>query len=427
MGDYHSRLLPQDIISAIEKRLAAVERRTAAAGGGGGVSDHGALTGLGDDDHPQYHNDARALAWLGGRSIADLGTKDHAALDALDADDHAQYALLAGRSGGQTLYGGVAASERLDLFGNAAENGGGSLVRVMQSHLQQRYDSSSSIPNGQALIGSVMGSATADGSVYWFNATGTLNLPGTFRALSTPNLEWTAVTTPMVLFSISGNWRLPGSMGAGQVMFFAPTIRETSGTVGAIGMNVRALILEPALGALTTATSITTHNFTGMEIGGGSVDVSWNPWSLVRAILLENPAGSHATGITDLVGLDVPAGTNKATRIYTIRSMDPKPTLHHYGPVRLGTSTVTNRPGSILEIETNALGDHGSLTVREESNASPSISSSDRFRLYMKGDKLVVHFRDPSDSTEKFLSVPLAGYAGPYPQVASWTVDTAAP
>lgn len=42
------------------------------AGGGGGVSDHGALTGLGDDDHPQYHTDARALTWLGGRSTSDL-------------------------------------------------------------------------------------------------------------------------------------------------------------------------------------------------------------------------------------------------------------------------------------------------------------------------------------------------------------------
>lgn len=30
--------------------------------GGGGVSDHGALTGLNDDDHPQYHNDARGDA-----------------------------------------------------------------------------------------------------------------------------------------------------------------------------------------------------------------------------------------------------------------------------------------------------------------------------------------------------------------------------
>ncbi len=30
--------------------------------GGSGVTDHGALTGLGDDDHPQYHNDARGDA-----------------------------------------------------------------------------------------------------------------------------------------------------------------------------------------------------------------------------------------------------------------------------------------------------------------------------------------------------------------------------
>ena len=31
-------------------------------GGGGGTSDHGALTGLADDDHTQYHNDARGDA-----------------------------------------------------------------------------------------------------------------------------------------------------------------------------------------------------------------------------------------------------------------------------------------------------------------------------------------------------------------------------
>ena len=31
-------------------------------GGGGGVTDHGALTGLADDDHTQYHNDTRGDA-----------------------------------------------------------------------------------------------------------------------------------------------------------------------------------------------------------------------------------------------------------------------------------------------------------------------------------------------------------------------------
>lgn len=34
--------------------------------------DHGGLAGLGDDDHTQYHTDARALTWLGTRSTSDL-------------------------------------------------------------------------------------------------------------------------------------------------------------------------------------------------------------------------------------------------------------------------------------------------------------------------------------------------------------------
>lgn len=35
---------------------------TSGLGGGGGVTDHGALTGLSDDDHTQYHNDTRGDA-----------------------------------------------------------------------------------------------------------------------------------------------------------------------------------------------------------------------------------------------------------------------------------------------------------------------------------------------------------------------------
>ncbi len=38
----------------------------------GGVSDHGALTGLADDDHTQYHNDSRASTWLATKSTSDL-------------------------------------------------------------------------------------------------------------------------------------------------------------------------------------------------------------------------------------------------------------------------------------------------------------------------------------------------------------------
>lgn len=105
---------------------AALEAWIAADPTGGGVTDHGLLTGLTDDDHPHYAlaDKSRPSPWvaaadLAARSIADLGTKDHGLLDGLDADGHSIYALLSGRSGGQSLIGGLAASEHLTLQSTA--------------------------------------------------------------------------------------------------------------------------------------------------------------------------------------------------------------------------------------------------------------------------------------------------------------------
>jgi hypothetical protein len=101
-----------------------------------GTTDHGLLTGLADDDHPQYHTDTRALAWLNARSIADLATKTHALLSALTADDHTQYALLVGRSGGQTLKGGTASGNKLTLEStNDATKGDIDLISAEITHL----------------------------------------------------------------------------------------------------------------------------------------------------------------------------------------------------------------------------------------------------------------------------------------------------
>lgn len=86
---------------------------------GGGVTDHGALTGLADDDHTQYlrADGTRALAGamdmgsqaltnvnidsgtIGANAIGDLATTsqivtDHGALTGLGDNDHPQYALL---------------------------------------------------------------------------------------------------------------------------------------------------------------------------------------------------------------------------------------------------------------------------------------------------------------------------------------------
>jgi len=81
------------------------------------------LTGLADDDHTQYALAAktRPSPWvaagdLTARSLADLGTRAHDLLTGLADDDHSQYALLAGRSGGQALRGGLLTGEPLTLL-----------------------------------------------------------------------------------------------------------------------------------------------------------------------------------------------------------------------------------------------------------------------------------------------------------------------
>lgn len=43
-----------DELQELRSKIARLERATQVGGGSGGVSDHGLLTGLGDDDHPQY-------------------------------------------------------------------------------------------------------------------------------------------------------------------------------------------------------------------------------------------------------------------------------------------------------------------------------------------------------------------------------------
>jgi len=98
--------------------------------GGGGTTDHGALTGLGDDDHPQYHNDARgdaryytktqsdaALAGKAGTShshiIGDV-TGLQAALDDKAASAHGHN--ISDVSGLQTALDGKADNSALALI-----------------------------------------------------------------------------------------------------------------------------------------------------------------------------------------------------------------------------------------------------------------------------------------------------------------------
>lgn len=94
--------------SAVEAKPSALSTPTerVSAPTSGGVSDHGALTGLGDDDHTSYLTDARHTALAGDHvtngdthdhSGGDGAQIDHGGLAGLDHDDHPQYLLLSGQ------------------------------------------------------------------------------------------------------------------------------------------------------------------------------------------------------------------------------------------------------------------------------------------------------------------------------------------
>lgn len=77
-----------------------VDRLPGGGGGGGvpGVSDHGALTGLADDDHPHYHTDARGDARYYTQSAADAAFAPAAHV----ADTGNPHAVTAAQAGAYT-------------------------------------------------------------------------------------------------------------------------------------------------------------------------------------------------------------------------------------------------------------------------------------------------------------------------------------
>lgn len=63
-----------------------------------------------------------------GLTFTSLGSSDHGGLNGLTDDDHTQYALLAGRTGGQTLIGSDTATQNLTLTPNSGATDGAVII-----------------------------------------------------------------------------------------------------------------------------------------------------------------------------------------------------------------------------------------------------------------------------------------------------------
>jgi hypothetical protein len=88
--------------------------------------------------------DLRVISTL---STGNFTAQDHGALGGLSDDDHSQYALLAGRSGGQTLQGGTASGDDLTL--ESTSNATKGTIIILNDDLELKSSSSQTYNTGR--------------------------------------------------------------------------------------------------------------------------------------------------------------------------------------------------------------------------------------------------------------------------------------
>lgn len=105
---------------SLDARLDVIE---AGGGGGGGTTDHGALSGLADDDHAQYHTDARGDARYYSKATTD------SLIAAGDAANSTGDRARANHTGTQAISSVVNLESRLSALEAASGGGYGNFVR----------------------------------------------------------------------------------------------------------------------------------------------------------------------------------------------------------------------------------------------------------------------------------------------------------
>jgi hypothetical protein len=323
------------------------------AGGGGGVTDHGALTGLGDDDHPHYAlaDKSRPSPWvaaadLTARSLADIGTRDHHLATGLADDDHSQYALLAGRAGGQTVIGNTASGGHLTLQSTAHATRG--YVRA-QDDLQ--------------LLSDIIRDAAATDRIHLYAATpqirltGQLKVSNTLGLMGSDPLTYAAITiTPTVsgnLYSLNiaptttfsgNNQMICGMYGSvlGQTTASRTNVSvygllfganaNTTGTASPTFANMVGIQASTAIGNYSTGT-MTVTAMRGIDIwsylenlGGGSLVITD-----YRMLNMADPASPYIRNLYGIAIDDCTAATGGTAPTCRILELGPTPYLRLLG------------------------------------------------------------------------------------------------
>ena len=250
--------------------------------------DHGALFGLGDDDHPQYaeHAGAETITGVWTFSTQPVGI-DHGALAGLADDDHLQYALLAGRAGGQFLYGGLAAGDILDLQG--ADNSPDVGRLRFNSPITYTYDTISNTTPAESFVmrwGETFTAVAAYvGGMLTVAPQVTIStgvfIPATFSdtavymTAAAPGFSAYTWVNQLTTIENSGNFNLMSGLVANVGLTHARTSSGTSTTAGVTGVSLASQTRAEVSGAVMTRTGITgiAMRPTFSTVGGSTVNL----------------------------------------------------------------------------------------------------------------------------------------------------------
>ena len=190
-----------------------------------------------------YYNPDLSGYLLKSGSIADITTKDHHLLTGLTDDDHSIYPLLLGRAGGQTLIGGINASDNLTLqssshatkgkilFGTSAYDEVNNRLGVYTTSPTHTLETGETLGTDLVTNGSFTGSATGwTLGAAWAYGTNAVNKNADGTNRLSQNVGAVSGHTYKITYTIS-NWTA-GSVFThfGTQKYVASNVRITNGT-----------------------------------------------------------------------------------------------------------------------------------------------------------------------------------------------------
>jgi hypothetical protein len=348
------------------------------------VVDHGNLTGLGDDDHPQY-----ALA-DGSRGSG----FDHGNLTGLGDDDHSQYLL----ADGTRTAAAITTTGNVDVGGTISGNGSG-LTTLNASNLSSGTVASARISGSYTGItgtGALDAGSITSGFGAINNGTSGATMAGTVTIGGTTQYLRIRDTTDN-----SHYLEFRASLSANRIATF-PNASGTVITTGNLSdiTSVGLLTSLSTTGAVSSASVDSTGAVKAQGPDGGMVLRNWQANAAYGMVGTVNMTGSEYALITDGTNTYIGAGTGGTT--------------HIRGPANDTSPQITNN-GTNVEITGTVLLNVISLT--DEVQGGNGSETDPTYTFTSDGDTGMYR------NTTNQLGLTAGGSAGLF--VASGTVNTA--